>query len=76
MSDVTRAIRESVRLPILAITSAMPPTGEAGWPEVRDGLRADHHAVFAAVEAGQAELAADLLEAHIRGFATHMASRD
>ena len=75
MSDVTRAIRESVRLPILAIMSAMPPTGEVSWPEVRDGLRADHHAVFAAVEAGQAEQAADLLEAHIRGFATHMAPR-
>ena len=76
MSDVTRAIRESVRLPILASMSAMSQIGDEGWPQVRDGLRADHHAVFAAVEAGQAEQAADLLEAHIRGFATHMAPRD
>ena len=72
MSDLTRAIRESVRMPILASLSAMPKTGKTSWPRVRDGLRADHHAIFAAVEAGQAEHAADRLEAHIRGFATHM----
>lgn len=72
MSDLTRAIRESVRMPILASLSAMPETGKTSWPRVRDGLRADHHAIFAAVEAGQAEHAADRLEAHIRGFATHM----
>jgi GntR family transcriptional regulator, transcriptional repressor for pyruvate dehydrogenase complex len=76
MSDVTGAIRESVRMPILASMSAMPQTGEEGWPRVRDGLRADHHEIFAALEAGQAEQAADLLEAHIRGFATHMTARD
>jgi len=72
MSDVTRAIRESVRTPILASLSAMPETGERGWPGVRDGLRADHHAIFTAVEAGQAKQAADRLEAHIRGFALHL----
>ena len=76
MSDVTRAIRESVRMPILASMSAMPQTGEEGWPHVRDGLRADHHAMFTAVEAGQAEQAADLMEAHIRGFAIHMTPED
>jgi len=72
MSDMTGAIRESVRMPILASLTAMPETGEQGWLLVRDGLRADHHAIFGAVEAGQSELAADRLEAHIRGFATHM----
>jgi GntR family transcriptional repressor for pyruvate dehydrogenase complex len=72
MSDVTRAIRESVRTPILATVTAMPETGENGWPRVRDGLLADHHAIFRAVEAGQADQAADLLEAHIRGFFRHM----
>ena len=76
MSDVTGAIRESVRMPILASMSALPQTGEDGWPNVRDGLRADHHAIFTAVEAGQAEQAADLAEAHIRSFATHMTPRD
>jgi GntR family transcriptional regulator, transcriptional repressor for pyruvate dehydrogenase complex len=72
MSDVTRAIRESVRMPILAGFSAMPETGAQGWRQVRDGLRADHHAIFEAVEAGQGEQAADRMEAHIRGFAIRL----
>jgi GntR family transcriptional repressor for pyruvate dehydrogenase complex len=72
MSDVTRAIRESVRMPILAAMNAMPPTGTQGWPSVRDGLRSDHRAIFSAVESAQAEVAADRVEAHIRGFSTHM----
>lgn len=76
MSDVTRAIRESVRMPILAAVTAMPDTGEHGWPRVRNGLLADHHAIFTAVEAGRAEQAADLLEAHIRGFFRRMTVRD
>jgi GntR family transcriptional repressor for pyruvate dehydrogenase complex len=68
MSDVTRAIRESVRLPILAGLSAMPDTGALSWKRVVDGLRADHRAIFDAVQAGEAEVAADRVEAHIRGF--------
>lgn len=72
MSDVTRAIRESVRTPILASLSAMPDSGADGWPGVRDRLRADHRAILTAMEAGQGERAADLLEAHIRGFAPHL----
>ncbi len=76
MSDVTRAIRESVRMPILATVTAMPDAGEHGWHCIRDGLRADHHAILTAVEAGQAEQAADRLETHIRGFSIHMARRD
>ena len=74
MSDMTRAIRESVRMPILTAMTAMPETGKRGWPRILDGLRNDHHAIFKAVEAGQAEQASDLLESHIRGFATHMAT--
>jgi GntR family transcriptional repressor for pyruvate dehydrogenase complex len=76
MSDVTRAIRESVRMPILAAMTAMLESGEHSWPAIRDGLRADHHAIFEAVKAGQGELAADRLEAHIRGFARHMGTSD
>lgn len=72
MSDVTRAIRESVRAPILTAMTAMPETGKRGLPRILNGLRADHHAIFTAVEAGQAEQAADLLESHIRGFSSHM----
>jgi GntR family transcriptional repressor for pyruvate dehydrogenase complex len=76
MSDVTRAIRESVRTPILASMSAMPETGQHGWLSIRDGLRADHHAIFSAVQDGRAEQAADRLEAHIRGFSNHMILRN
>jgi len=72
MSDVTGAIRESVRMPILATMTAMPETGKRGWPRTLEGLRADHHAIFTAVEAGLGEQAADRLEAHIRGFSAHM----
>jgi len=72
MSDVTRAIRESVRMPILTAMTAMPEAGKGGWPGVRDGLRADHHAIFTAVEGRLADEAADLVEAHIRGFSKHL----
>lgn len=76
MSDMTRAIRESVWTPILTAMTAMPDTGRHSWPRTRDGLRADHHAIFTAVEAGEAQLAADLLETHIRVFAKHMTTTD
>ncbi|HEY8720803.1 FadR/GntR family transcriptional regulator [Pengzhenrongella sp.] len=76
MSDVTRAIRESVRMPILAGWSAMPESGPDSWPSVRDGVRADHHAVFLAIEAGRAELAADRLESHIRRYAIYLPIHD
>lgn len=68
MSDVTRAIRESVRTPFMAAVTAMPETGEGGWLGIREGLRVQHHAIFAAVESGQAERAAELVESHIRDF--------
>jgi GntR family transcriptional regulator, transcriptional repressor for pyruvate dehydrogenase complex len=68
MSDVTRAIRESVRTPFMAAVTAMPETGKRGWLGIRDGLRGQHHAIFDAVESGQAEKAADLVESHIRDF--------
>lgn len=76
MSDVTGAIRESVRMPILTSLSAMSESGRGGWPGIRDGLRADHHAIFAAIEAGEGEKAANRLEAHIRRFAQHLTIRD
>ena len=76
MSDVTRAIRESVRIPFLDAVTAMPETGVHGWPSIRDGLRAEHHALLAAVEAGQGQQAADLLEGHIRGFYDSLTNAD
>lgn len=74
MSDVTGAIRESMRTPILATLTATPETGEHSWPRMLDTLRADHRAIFTAVEAGEGEDAADRLEAHIRSFSAHMSS--
>lgn len=72
MSDITGAIRESVRLPILASLSALPDSGPESWPTVRDGLRSDHHAIFDALQEGRAELAAELVDAHIRRFAIRL----
>jgi GntR family transcriptional regulator, transcriptional repressor for pyruvate dehydrogenase complex len=72
MLDMTRAIRESVRVPFLDAVTEMPETGKRSWLRMLDRLRADHHAVFDAVKAGQGEQAADMIEAHIRGFYVHL----
>src|SRR5450631_1032942 len=74
MSDMTRAIRESVRIPFLAAVKAMPATGKHSWPSMLDSLRAEHHAVFSAFEADEGDKAADLLESHIRGFYLDLAT--
>ena len=60
-TDLTVAIRESMRLPIL------DRFREArGWDDIVDGLRSDHAAIFAAVERRDAQEAERLVEAHIR----------
>lgn len=59
--DVTSAIRESMRLPIL---ERFRTVGD--WEDVVDKLRADHEQIHAAVAAGDGELAARLTEEHIR----------
>lgn len=67
VADLTVAVRESIRTDILATLE------EAGdWPDVRDGLRADHHAIHRALADGDGPLAADLLERHINGFYARM----
>jgi GntR family transcriptional regulator, transcriptional repressor for pyruvate dehydrogenase complex len=68
MCDMTRAIRESVRVPFLAAVKAMPETGRYSWPSMLTSLQVEHHAVLSALEAGEGDKAADLLESHIRGF--------
>lgn len=75
MSDVTGAIRESVRIPILASLSTLQDTGKDGWIAVRATLRADHHAIFEAVGSADAVRSADLLETHIRGFYARMTAQ-
>jgi GntR family transcriptional repressor for pyruvate dehydrogenase complex len=74
MSDMTRAIRESVRVPFLAAVKAMPETGRYSRPSMLKSLQAEHHAVLSALEAGEGDKAADLLESHIRGFYLDLAN--
>ncbi len=68
VADLTVAVRESIRSDILGALE-----GSGDWPEVRDGLRADHHAIYQALAAADGPRAADLLEAHITGFYARMA---
>jgi len=60
-TDLTAAIRESMRLPILDRFRDL-----ASWDDVAPRLRRDHEAINAAVVSGDAEEAARLTEAHIR----------
>jgi len=67
VADLTVAVRESIRTDILG---TLEESGD--WPAIRDGLRADHHAIYAALAAADGPRAADLLEAHIEGFYARM----
>lgn len=67
VADLTVAVRESIRGDILG---TLEESGD--WPEIRDGLRADHHAIYQALVDADGPRAADLLEKHIEGFYTHM----
>lgn len=60
-TDLTAAIRESMRLPILDRFRELD-----SWEAVAPRLREDHHAIYAAVARGDADEAARLTEAHIR----------
>lgn len=60
-SDLTAAIRESMRLPILDRFRHL-----RDWEEVVGDLRSDHEAIFAAIERRDADEAERLVEAHIR----------
>lgn len=64
VADMTTAIRESLRGPLLTAFEAL---GDE-WPEVVAGLRADHHAILAAVENGDGTRAGQRMEQHIRDF--------
>lgn len=61
-TDMTVAIRESMRLPILDRIRHLD-----SWDDVVVVLRRDHEAIYAAVERGDAEAAERLVEEHIRG---------
>ncbi len=63
VAGMTKAIREAVRHPLL---HALQRTED--WPGTVAELRAEHRAVFDAVEEGDATAAADGVEKHVRGF--------
>jgi Transcriptional regulators len=68
-SDLTIAIRESMRLPILAGLDALPD-----WTTARRILRAQHHAVVDAIAGHDAAEAVALMEQHIRSAYERMTS--
>jgi GntR family transcriptional repressor for pyruvate dehydrogenase complex len=61
VADMTVAIRESMRLPLL---DAFRYVGD--WADLVAGLREQHHAIYAAIQAGDADRAEDVVEQHIR----------
>ncbi|GAB7002614.1 FCD domain-containing protein [Nocardioides sp. AN3] len=63
VADMTIAIRDSTRRPILR---GLEQLGEE-WTQVRPGLREEHHAIHSAIVDGDGAIAADTVEAHIRG---------
>lgn len=60
-ADLTVAIRESMRLPLLEAFRYVHD-----WDDLVDTLRADHRALYAAIEGGDPDTAEALVEAHIR----------
>ena len=61
MVDLTGAIRESLRLPILTAERQLEE-----WEAFRQKLQCEHDAITNAIIARDADLAADLMERHIR----------
>lgn len=61
IGDLTAAIREALRDPIREASKAL-----ATWHELRDDLCRQHRQIFDAISARDAELAASLMETHIR----------
>lgn len=62
-ADMTIAIRESVRGPML---DSFVRLGDAEFGELTDDLNAEHTAIVDALVAGEAARAEELMEAHIR----------
>ena len=62
VADMTVAIRESMRLPLL---DAFRYVGD--WEALTGGLREQHHAIYGAIRSGDPDAAQATVEAHIRG---------
>lgn len=63
MADMTVAVRNAVRHTLLTVFNKIDD-----WESVASRLRAEHHAIYDAIAAGDTEAAGDLVEAHVRGF--------
>lgn len=68
IADMTIAIRDSVRRPLLR---AFHELGSA-WTAIAEELRCDHHGIHEALVARDSDLAAERLENHVRGFYAKM----
>ena len=62
-ADMTIAIREAMRLPILRDLERL---ADDGWATVRRELTVQHQAIYEAIATGQSAQAAELMEEHIR----------
>lgn len=70
VADMTTAIRDSLRLPILDAIRRLPD-----WGATCGRLRTQHHAIYDAIAAGEAARAADLAEQHIREAQAELGTR-
>ena len=61
IGDLTSAIREALRAPIRNASMAIDD-----WQALRDNLCTQHHGIFDAIEKRNGDLAATLMEEHIR----------
>lgn len=61
VADMTIAIRESMRVPILRAFQDLDD-----WNVLAQRLRSQHHAICDAIASGDGPMAADLIETHIR----------
>ncbi|GAA2353577.1 FCD domain-containing protein [Saccharopolyspora halophila] len=67
VADMTIAIRESMRKPLLEVFDRLGDD----WFAIADDLRADHRSIYRALLDGDADGAESCTEAHIRSFYRH-----
>jgi len=67
VSELTIALRHALSQPLLDAFS-----DARDWTAVRESLMADHRALYEAVKAHDADVAARVVEQHIRGFFAHV----